>query len=182
MSFHISVYSPGQESQIIELISSIQRDEFGIDITPDQQPDLKSIPSFYQVGTGNFWVALADGMVVGTIALKDIGERKAALRKMFVSPSWRGREKGVARALLDTLLSWAREKGLDVIYLGTTAQFSAAHRFYEKSGFVEVAKEALPTTFPIMAVDTRFYKYAVTTPDVSEAGNAERGGKSSPNK
>ena len=66
-----------------------------------------------------------------------------------------------AASLLDTLLSWAHEKGLDAVYLGTTAQFQAAHRFYEKNGFVEVAKEALPSAFPVMGVDSRFYRYAV---------------------
>ena len=162
MDFRIVEYSPGYEPRIVGLISSIQRNEYGIDITPEQQPDLQSIPSFYQTGSGNFWVALADDAVVGTVALKDIGGGGAALRKMFVAPGWRGGEKGVARGLLATAISWARSKGVSAIYLGTTAQFKAAHRFYEKNGFIEVPKEELPASFPVMAVDSRFYKCAVT--------------------
>ncbi len=50
MDFRIFEYSPGYEPRIIGLISSIQRNEYGIDITPEQQPDLQSIPSFYQTG------------------------------------------------------------------------------------------------------------------------------------
>jgi hypothetical protein len=46
------------------------------------------------------------------------------------------------------------------IYLGTTAEFIAAHKFYEKNGFTEVPKANLPETFPVMAVDTKFYMYA----------------------
>jgi N-acetylglutamate synthase-like GNAT family acetyltransferase len=168
MDFRILEYSPGYESRIIGLISSIQRNEYGIDITPGQQPDLRSIPSFYQAGSGNFWVASADDRVVGTVALKDIGNGAAALRKMFVAPGWRGDERGVARALLGTALSWARSNGVSAIYLGTTAQFRAAHRFYEKNGFTEVPKEALPASFPVMAVDSRFYKYAVSDLNVPE--------------
>jgi hypothetical protein len=34
----------------------------------------------------------------------------------------------------------------------------AAHRFYEKNGFVEIAKEQLPESFPLMRVDNRFFK------------------------
>ncbi|MBN2224854.1 MAG: GNAT family N-acetyltransferase [Deltaproteobacteria bacterium] len=162
MNVSIAVFASGRESQIIELISSIQQNEYGIDITPDQQPDLKSIPAFYQAGSGNFWVALADNEVVGTIALKDIGNGMAALRKMFVAPAWRGDALGVARALLETLLAWARSKGLSTIYLGTTAQFLAAQRFYEKNGVRQVPKEALPASFPVMAVDSRFYIYELT--------------------
>jgi N-acetylglutamate synthase-like GNAT family acetyltransferase len=162
MDFRILEYIPGYQSQVIGLISSIQRNEYGIDITPEQQPDLQSIPSFYQAGSGNFWIALADDTVVGTVALKDIGNGAAALRKMFVAPGWRGDAGGVARALLSTALSWARSNGVSAIYLGTTAQFKAAHRFYEKNGFVEVSKDALPASFPVMTVDSRFYKCTVT--------------------
>jgi N-acetylglutamate synthase-like GNAT family acetyltransferase len=59
---------------------------------------------------------------------------------------------------LDTLLEWARVSGLNDIYLGTTDKFLAAHRFYEKHGFAPVDVETLPETFPVMAVDSKFYR------------------------
>ena len=37
--------------------------------------------------------------------------------------------------MLDTLLRWCGEHAIDEVYLGTTAKFLAAHRFYEKNGF-----------------------------------------------
>jgi N-acetylglutamate synthase-like GNAT family acetyltransferase len=43
------------------------------------------------------------------------------------------------------------------IYLGTTAKFLAAHRFYEKHGFDLIEQDQLPSSFPVMVVDTRFY-------------------------
>jgi N-acetylglutamate synthase-like GNAT family acetyltransferase len=103
-------------------------------------------------------VAEADGQVVGTIGLLDIGNDQAALRKMFVTEAYRGRTYGVAHALLDALFSWAENKGLAEIFLGTTDKFLAAHRFYEKNGFVEIAKTELPPAFPVMSVDSRFYR------------------------
>lgn len=144
-------------SEVIAVIVGVQRDEFAIDITADQQPDLPDIPGFYQVRSGNFWVAVADGRVVGTIALLDIGNQQGALRKMFVHPDFRGPEAGTAKRLLATLLAWARDAGVYEIFLGTTAKFTAAHRFYAKSGFSEIEKSALPPTFPVMSVDTRFF-------------------------
>lgn len=153
----IPVFSQG----VADLIVPIQREEFAIDITYEDQPDLQDIPGFYQNGVGNFWVAVDDGHVVGTIALKDIGNRQAALRKMFVAPSHRGREKGVAAELLKTLIGHAKMVGLSDIYLGTTAEFLAAHRFYEKHGFDLIDANDLPESFPCMAVDTRFYRMAV---------------------
>jgi N-acetylglutamate synthase-like GNAT family acetyltransferase len=151
-------FRPEHTGDVVDLIVGIQRGEFAIDITAEQQPDLREIPDFYQVRGGNFWVALAGGRVVGTIALLDIGARQGALRKMFVHPEFRGPRHGTALRLLETLLEWARASGLREIYLGTTAKFLAAHRFYEKNGFREIPRSSLPPAFPVMAVDTRFYR------------------------
>ncbi len=38
---------------------------------------------FDQTGKGNFWVALYDDKVVGTISFLDIGNHQVALRKML---------------------------------------------------------------------------------------------------
>src|SRR5882724_7377782 len=96
--------------QIFDLVLPIQREEFGVQISRADQPDLERIPEFYQTGNGNFWVAVADGKVVGSVGLKDIDDGRLALRKMFVSAAWRGKEKGVAQRLLDTAREWASEK------------------------------------------------------------------------
>jgi GNAT superfamily N-acetyltransferase len=154
-------FSPQYADGVVSVILPIQQAEFEIPITLDAQPDLKNIPAFYRRGDGNFWVALDGGEVVGTVALLDIGNHQAAMRKMFVAASHRGPEHGVARRLLGTLVAWCRTKGVTAVYLGTTAKFLAAHRFYEKNGFREIAREALPGTFPIMAVDTKFYTLAL---------------------
>lgn len=155
----IQLYKEKYQKQVISLISEIQQKEFEINITPDQQPDLNEISNFYQKGNGNFWIALDKNMVVGTIALLDIGNNEVALRKMFVHTDYRGKE--VAKKLLEALLEWAREKYIKTIYLGTTPAYLAAHRFYEKNGFLEIQKEELPKNFPIMEVDKKFYKFIV---------------------
>jgi GNAT superfamily N-acetyltransferase len=157
----IAPFASADRDGVAALIVGIQRGEFGIAITYDDQPDLKDIPGFYQHGNGNFWVARIGANVVGTISLKDIGNAQVALRKMFVESAHRGREQGVAQALLDTTIAWARQRGVRDIFLGTTAKFLAAHRFYEKNGFAEIDPETLPAAFPRMAVDSKFYRRVV---------------------
>ncbi|RVU15284.1 GNAT family N-acetyltransferase [Methylobacterium oryzihabitans] len=157
-SLQVRRFSPVDVRSVIDVILPIQREEFGIAITESDQPDLHDIPGFYQVGNGDFFVAEIDGRLVGTIGLKDIGSGQGALRKMFVASDFRGRDHGVAHGLLHHLLSEARARGLQEIYLGTTDRFLAAHRFYEKNGFHPVPVEVLPPSFPRMAVDTRFYR------------------------
>lgn len=150
-------FSPKHESGVLDLIVGIQRDEFAIDIDAERQPDLRAIPSFYQIASGNFWVAVENGDVVGTIALLDIGNQQCALRKMFVDKRFRGSEFNTASRLLDTFVDWASTHRLREVFLGTTSAFLAAHRFYEKRGFDEISRFELPTAFPLMEVDSKFY-------------------------
>lgn len=154
-------FSPQHTHGVVSVILPIQQSEFEIPITLDAQPDLHDIAGFYQRNNGNFWVALDDHHVVGTVALLDIGNERVALRKMFVAATHRGAEHGVARRLLETLIVWCQAKGVRDVYLGTTAKFLAAHRFYEKNGFREITRTELPPSFPIMSVDTKFYARAL---------------------
>ena len=150
-------YEEVHKVDIVEMILEIQNNEFGISITSEQQPDLHDIKNFYQTGCGNFWVALDGERVVGTASLIDIGNRQAALRKMFVQKAYRGQEYQTAGNLLSTLFDWSESKSINEIYLGTTSKFLAAHRFYEKNRFMEIPKSKLPGGFPVMEVDTKFY-------------------------
>jgi GNAT superfamily N-acetyltransferase len=151
-------FSPEYADGVGDLIVPIQVEEFGIAITRADQPDLARIPEFYQHGDGDFWIAVgADGAVVGSIALLDIGDHRVALRKMFVRADHRGREVGVAQRLLGEALAFAVARGVTDVFLGTTEKFLAAHRFNEKNGFTAIEKGALPPSFPAMAVDSRFY-------------------------
>ena len=155
-------YTAEHAAGVVSVILPIQQSEFGVPITLDAQPDLLDIAGFYQRNCGNFWVAIHGENVVGTIGLLDIGNRQAALRKMFVAAAYRGAEQGVAKQLLDELLVWSAKQGIAEILLGTTDKFVAAHRFYEKNGFSEVQRASLPQTFPVMAVDSKFYRLAFT--------------------
>lgn len=160
--FHIQPFDGRFTREIGEMIVGIQAGEFGIPITIADQPDLGDIAGFYHVGRGNFWIALSGETVIGTISLRDIGGRHAALRKMFVAPDRRGSKHGVAAALMATLLTHARTTGLSTIWLGTTDRYLAAHRFYEKNGFTRVRPDELPAAFPRMAVDNVFYRRALS--------------------
>ena len=154
----IQPFEDQDTDQIVELILTIQQKEFFVPITINEQQDLLNIPTFYQQGNGNFWVAKHEGNVVGTIALIDCGEDIGTIRKMFVKKEFRGKEFGIAQRLFDILLATAQEAKMTDVYLGTIERLQAAIRFYERNGFTSIAKENLPTVFPIMAVDTHFFE------------------------
>jgi N-acetylglutamate synthase-like GNAT family acetyltransferase len=153
----VSPFSREHAAGVVSLILPIQREEFGIPITIEGQPDLGNIAGFYQQAAGNFWVATEGDSIVGTVALLDIGSGDVALRKMFVAKEFRGAAHGVARRLLQVAFAWCSEQSVQCVYLGTTAKFLAAHRFYEKNGFREIQRTELPSNFPVMTVDSKFY-------------------------
>jgi GNAT superfamily N-acetyltransferase len=143
------------------LVLPIQQIEFGVKITREEQPDLMLIAKTFQFGLGNFWVALDGQMVVGSIGLVDIGNHQVAVKKMFVAREYRGKASGVAQMLMDTAIAWCVAHDVREVFLGTAAQLHAAHRFYEKNGFVELVASQLPPAFPLVSVDTKFYRLCV---------------------
>lgn len=157
----VKEYNSEYLEEVIELILHIQQQEYNVAITQGDQPDLFNIEEYYQTGNGNFWIAFHGKRVVGTISLLDIGEQQVALRKMFVHEDFRGTTFKTASLLLDTAINWANEHSINAVFLGTTPQFLAAHRFYEKNGFITISRKDLPENFPVLQVDKKFYKYMI---------------------
>ena len=154
----IRPWEPRDRAGVPALILPIQTAEFGLPATLEAQPDLLDPAGVYRQGGGEFWVAEAAGEIVGTVALLDLGNRETTLRKMFVRADWRGGAVKLGQRLLDTAIAHARAQGFRAITLGTTEAFKAAHRFYERNGFVRIEREALPAGFPVFALDKRFYR------------------------
>jgi GNAT superfamily N-acetyltransferase len=144
-------------SQIIGLILPIQQIEFNVPVTLEGQPDLLDIETNYHQDGGCFWGAFLGDELIGTIALINMGHHAGAIRKMFVKKEYRGKELGIAQQLLETLIQFARNNQITDIYLGTVEQLKAAHRFYERNGFILTAIEDFPAYFPRMMADTMFY-------------------------
>lgn len=154
----IKPYQNQYQEGVIKLILDIQQLEFQVPITIEEQPDLKIIPEFYQINKGQFWVALDQDEVVGSIALIDCGKNIGCIRKMFVKKEYRGKTYSIAQNLLNRLIGWAVERGFENLYLGTIERLEAAVAFYKRNGFTLIPKENLPQEFPIMAVDTHFFE------------------------
>jgi N-acetylglutamate synthase-like GNAT family acetyltransferase len=103
-----------------------------------------------------FWVALDEKLVVGTLGIMRMNAHEADLKSFFVYKEYRGTE--VAGLLLQQLMNYAQTKSIRMIYVGTMGQFKAAQRFYEKHGFLKIQEEDLPATFNRNPLDTVFYR------------------------
>jgi amino-acid N-acetyltransferase len=81
----------------------------------------------------DFWVAEADGVVVGCGALHVLWDDLAEVRTLAVDPSQRGR--GIGSRLLERLLDTARELGVKRVFCLTfEVDFFARHGFREIDG------------------------------------------------
>ncbi len=157
-NIRIFPYVEEHRQKIFELIIKIQKEEFGFSCTINDPPGLENITSSYQESGGNFWVAMEGENMVGTIGLQLLNSNQAALKRMYVAKDYRGKNYQIAKRLLDHLVHWCQQKGVEKVYLGTRAAYLAAHRFYEKNNFREIPKNDLPPQFPIASVDTKFYQ------------------------
>jgi N-acetylglutamate synthase-like GNAT family acetyltransferase len=158
MSFRIQPFEPKYQSEVIALIEQIQVGEFNLPIEEGQRNELQSISNSFQKDKGNYWIALFNEKVIGTIAVIDIGHQAFELRDVFLDKEYRGSLTGFAKKLLDTVLVWSKDHNVNTIYLGTTLFFRAAHRFYEKHGFREIARKNMPPYCQPMDCDEKFYR------------------------
>lgn len=80
----IIAYKERYRQQIIDLILHIQNSEAKIDLSIEEQKDLLDIPYYYQKNGGEFWIAVENNTVIGTIALMNYGNGNGVLKKFFV--------------------------------------------------------------------------------------------------
>jgi DNA-binding MarR family transcriptional regulator/GNAT superfamily N-acetyltransferase len=85
---------------------------------------------------GSFLVARIDGAIAGCGALKRIDTGIAEIKRMWTAPGMRGR--GVARRVLQTLESIARESGVGTLRLETNRALTEAQALYRQQGYAEV--------------------------------------------
>ena len=154
--FAIRPFAPGDQSGVEKLVLTIQRDEFGLALTADNQPDLKDVASYFAGEGSAFWVAVGLGEIVGCIGLQAIDGPIAAMRKFMVQQDWRGREMGVAKALNAFFTRHARETGATTLALSTVHETKAAQTFYRREGYHEVTRDEMPAGFVPGIIDVIF--------------------------
>lgn len=143
----IETYSGKYDDEIISLIIGIQNCEAKIGLSLEKQPDLLNISLNYQDNGGEFWIALNDGKVIGTIGLMIKENHCAVLKKFFVNKEFRSKKVGLA--LYKKLIKYAEEKGVQSIILDTPAVAHESHKFYRRAVFQKITpdEDELPVSY-----------------------------------
>lgn len=75
--------NPYHLAQQVDLINYCQNIEAKLDRKMAEQDDIFQIENYYQNRKGQFWIALENEKVVGSIALLRIDDKTAVLKKIF---------------------------------------------------------------------------------------------------
>jgi ribosomal protein S18 acetylase RimI-like enzyme len=137
-SLTVSVLRPDQLEVVAELTAQVYRGE-GFS-SADYEPALRDVAS--RATTATVLVAELDGQVVGAVTAATRGGEwaeqsvpgEAVVRMLVVAPGARG--SGTGEALMRACLERARADGCVLVRLSSQEEMTAAHRLYERLGFV----------------------------------------------
>jgi GNAT superfamily N-acetyltransferase len=101
-------------------------------VARDAKDDFERI--YFGDGAG-VWLASIANTVVGCVALRPLAKfaHSAEVKRLYVRLQHRG--LGIAKGLYESLEEYARARGYEWLYLDTTDDMVAAHRFYAALGF-----------------------------------------------
>lgn len=107
------------------------------------EDELASLPGIYAPPAGRLLLATVDGRPAGCIALKPHDADTSELKRLYVSPAFRGR--AIGERLVSALISGARAAGYRRIVLDSHMSMTSAHEIYRRAGFRTVDA---PDDFP----------------------------------
>lgn len=152
MSLSVRRFEQGDTDCVRELHVAAMRefDAFSPDDSLDA--DLRDVEAAYLDGAGEFLVGERDGRVVAmgafrpaegyiTAFVPDLAESAVEVKRMRVAPGCQ--RQGFGQRVYDELEARARSRGVREFVLDTTAEQTAAQRFYEANGFEETARETV---------------------------------------
>ena len=86
----------------------------------------------------SFYCVTDHGNIVGTVALKKIGEDTVELKALYLDRDYRG--KGLGARLMTEAVETARTLGYKSIVLDSMKQYESARRLYEQFGFKDTER------------------------------------------
>jgi GNAT superfamily N-acetyltransferase len=153
------------QQKVETLVLTIQNEEFKLGISAHDQPDLPDLDAFYKQRGGEFWICVNEqDDVLGCIGFEKLDNQYGALRKMFLAKEMRGnKEVQLAQKLYDTLIEFAKALSIQLMCLDTPLIAKAAHRFYERNGWVLTPINQLPSSYKIPNINPSLIQFYTLT-------------------
>jgi len=131
-------YEERDKEKVIEFHERILR-ETGAFVPGPWNDDMKNIEKVYIRPGGCFVLIKENDSIIATGALKIISKNVAEIKRMRVETSLQ--RQGLGQKVLDHLLLYAKNCGIERIILDTTDLQKAAQHFYIKNNFIEYGRK-----------------------------------------
>lgn len=137
---------PGDLGYVIHLHGRLYKEEqnFGIGFEAYVAQGLSELYKQYDPEKDRVWICEQGDKMVGFLALMHRGDQTAQLRYFLLLPECRG--LGLGRRLMESFMSFLREKGYRHCYLWTTSEQETAIALYKRYGFA-LTEEKTSSTF-----------------------------------
>jgi ribosomal protein S18 acetylase RimI-like enzyme len=144
----------------VEIVRAIFREYAGsleVDLDfQDFDAELANLPGKYTAAKGSVLLAWNRGEVIGSVAMRPLGDDVCEMKRLYVRPAGRGQQLGRRLALL--IVQHARSAGYSRIRLDTLPSMAAAQALYASLGFRQIP----PYVFNPVA-GTKFLELDLTT-------------------
>jgi GNAT superfamily N-acetyltransferase len=136
-TFTVSTAGPGDLSDVARLFRDYAA-ALPVDLNAQGfVEELAALPGAYAPPRGVLLLARAgDGAALGCVALRPLDKATGEVKRLYVSPTARG--KGVGRALVGALIETARRRGYRELKLDTLDHMQAAIALYRSFGFAPI--------------------------------------------
>lgn len=98
--------------------------------------ELKLLPGEYAPPEGALFLAWVDAKPAGCVAVRRFDDHDCEMKRLYVRDAFRG--SSVGERLAREAIAWARGAGRRRMLLDTLPPMRAAHRLYERLGFLEI--------------------------------------------
>uniref|UniRef100_A0A673TB33 N-acetyltransferase domain-containing protein n=2 Tax=Suricata suricatta TaxID=37032 RepID=A0A673TB33_SURSU len=131
--------------------------------------DMSDITKSYFGKPGScFWVVEAEGQVVGMVGALPATLQKEKLELLHLCVAMEHRGQGIAKALVRTVLQFARDQGYSQVNVSTSIMQHSAMALYQRMGFQKMHQSFLSMSWRLMAVPIVSFVYCLPSARASE--------------
>ena len=98
--------------------------------------ELDHFPGQYSPPRGRLFLAVFENQAVGCVGLRDLGKGICEMKRLYVSPRFRGQKAG--KMLAETVIQAAQDMGYDRMRLDTVPSMKSANMLYASLGFKKI--------------------------------------------
>jgi putative acetyltransferase len=157
----VRIFRPGDESDFRRLNEAWIAKYFGIEFKDEEtfaDPQHKIIEP-----GGQIFLAFLDGEAVGTVGLRRMPSESRSYELIKMATDERYQRRGIARAVVQAAIKWAKQQGARRLYLETNHALIPAITLYESVGFRHMPPQATrykrADVFMEMRLEPEWLKY-----------------------